>query len=248
MKKAVSLIILCVLILTLLCSCGEQPLTVQTETVKKIALSSATGGTISLENEEDVTSIMVALQNASCVTSTTNQDALPQEQFHFTTYDVNDATLQTMVLYSNEYLQVDTALYKGELADLQTILTNFCKANTLSDLSSVFSSKSQDIAEIAFYNNTDKTFKMVTLQNDIQSILSPLQALKVTDKGVSGNLTNQLTLYFRLKDTTEYLPAIELTRYESGTLCRVGGKSTQVSNYNWDVLYNKLPYNTMPIK
>ncbi len=248
MKKAISLVVLCLLLLTMLCSCGEKPLTLQSENVKKIALSSVTGGSITLEKEEDITSILLSLQNASCTTTGTKQDELPQEQFHFTTYDSNGNAMNTMILFSNEYLQVDTVLYKGNLADLQTILSDFCKANTLNDLSSVFTSKAQDIIEIAFYNNTDKTFKMVTLKEDIQSVLSPLQSLKVSEKGVSGKVSQQMVLYFRLKDTSEYLPAIEITRYESGTLCRVGGKSTQVSNYNWDVLYSKLPYNTMPIK
>lgn len=248
MKKTISMLILCLLIVATLCSCGEQPLTMETESVKKIALTSNVGGNITLEKEEDVTAILLALQNASCVTCSTKQEALPQEQFRFTTYNANDEVMHTMVLYSNEYLQVDTALYKGNLADLQTLLTNFSKAGTLQDLSSVFSAKPQDITEIAFYNNTDKTFKMVTLQNDIQTILSPLQALKISQKGVSGKISSQITLYVRLKDTAQYSPAIELTRYESGTICRVGGKSAQVTNYNWDVLYSKLPYNTMPIK
>ena len=106
MKKTISMLILCLLIVATLCSCGEQPLTMETESVKKIALTSNVGGNITLEKEEDVTAILLALQNASCVTCSTKQEALPQEQFRFTAYNANDEVMHTMVLYSNEYLQL----------------------------------------------------------------------------------------------------------------------------------------------
>ncbi len=248
MKKAISILSLCFLLVGMLCSCGTQPLSLTTDTVTKIALSPANGGTITIKKAEDVTAILLAMENATCTTSNTKQDSLPGEEYRFTTYDSNNVALNTMILYGNEYLQVDTTLYKGTLADLQTIFSNLCKASSLQDLSSVFSSKTQDITEIAFYNNTEKTFKIVTRQDDIQLVLSPLQALKTSENAVSGEPMQEITLYFRLKNTNEYLPAIEIIKYDTGTLCKVGGKSTPVSNYKWDVLYNKLSYNEILIK
>lgn len=248
MKKVISVFTLCLFLLGMLCSCGSKPLSIQTDSVTQIALTPMNGGTITLDKSQDVTSVMLAVQNASCVTSGTKQDSLPQEEYRFTTYDANLAPLHTMVLYANEYLQVDTVLYKGNLADLQTTLANFCKAASLEDLSPVFKTQPQDIEEIAFYNITDNTFKMVTKQEDIQAVLSPMQSLKISEKEVAGEPSQEIKLYFRLKDTNEYGTAIEITKYESGTLCKVGGKSTQVTNYNWDVLYSKLPYNAMKIK
>ncbi len=247
MKKLVSLVLLCLICLGL-CGCNDKPLSVNSTEVAKIALTSANGGNITLDQSEDVASIMLALQNASCVANGSSKEQLPNEMYRFTTYSAEDKALHTMVLYSNEYLQVDTTLYKGSLSDLQTILENYCKTVSLDDLSTVFTAKASDIIEIAFYNITDKTFKLVTGQADIQAILSPLQNLKSSQKNVAGDQTQAISLYVRIKDTNEYLPAIEIVRYETGTLCKVGGKSTQVSNYNWDILYTKLAYNTMPIK
>ncbi len=248
MKKVFSLILICALLSCVLCSCGEQILELSTADVTQIAATSATGGSLTLEKSEDVTSVLLALQNADCKTSSTAQEELPQEQYRFTAYNQDNTAINTFTIFSDEYLQVDTVLYKGNLADLLNIFDGYFKVNALSDLSSAFTGKSEEVIEIAFFNITEKTFKVVTLQKDIQSILSPLQALKISEKNVSGDPTEEYALYIRLKNSDEYLPAVEISRHESGTLCASNGKSTQVSNYNWSVLYEKLEYNTMPIK
>lgn len=237
----------CLLFATSLCSCNEKPLSINSEEITKIALTGSSNNSVVIDKKEEVTSLLLAVQNGSCVTSSTKKEELPASAYRFTTYN-NDTPVNTMILYGNEYLQVDTALYKGNLADLAVILDGYAKVSHTGDLSPVFTAKTEDIIEIAFYNVTDDSFKIVTVKEDIDEILSPLQALKISDKEASGEISEQFILYVRLKDTNEYLPGIEINKHETGTVCSVSGKNAQVSNYNWSVLYDKLAYNKMPIK
>ncbi len=253
MKKAITFVMVWVLLSCLFVGCGKNaatPLEFTKEGITQIAISTPNNKNAILTEVESITSLMLALENAKCVSDDSLQHSVVNEQYRFTTYNKERTELNTFLIFSNEYIQVGTTLYKGNLTDVIAIINNSFnqKLEKLETASPVFTTETADITEIAFHNILENSFKIVTVQEDIDSIMVPLKNLKISEKTVNGEPTETYRFYIRLKNTNEYLSPIEINRHSSGSTCKVDNKTSVVSNYNWGVLYEKLNYNTMPIK
>ena len=252
MKKAVSFILVCVIITCLFVGCSKDaatPLQFTKEGVTKIVIVTPENKNALITESDKISSFLLTLENAKCVSDTSLTHSVGNEQYRFTTYTKDNNVINTFSIYSAEYIQLGETLYKGNLADLiASIQSNFNQAiEKLETLSPIFTTETTDIIEIAFHNEIENTFKVVTLQEDVEKIMNPLKALKISDTPTEGNVMETYVFYIRLKDTAEYQSPIQISKHDTGSSCQVDGKTVVVSNYNWSVLYEKLNYNTMPI-
>ena len=255
LKKAISLLLVCICMVGLFTACKEDPtpMTFTKEGVVQVAITTPEGKNASLTKAEEITAFLQAVENTKCITDTELTHSLPTtEQYKFTLYSKDKKAIHTFCIFSDEYMQLDTILYKGSIATLKETINGYFNQpvptlDSLETLSPVFTSQAEDITEIAFYNVIENSFKLVTVKEDIESILSPMKALKISETAVEGDPTEEYIFYVRLKDSNQYLSPIYINKHSTGSSFAVDSTTVPVSNFKWSVLYEKLAYNTMPI-
>ncbi len=248
MMKSVLSFGMCILMVALLFTgCGTSIFSVDSAQIASIAILTPNGTTVTLNDSDEVNTVVQLINKAQLTSATENEEKLPEEQYRLSLLDKNNIAKHTITVFSKELLQVDDRLYTGTAGSLVSTLETHCAAKTLVDLSPVFSMSADEIVEISFQDIFNEQFKLVTKPDEFESILKPLQNLKLSNSFTPTTVNERYSINVCKADTNEYLPAIEISVYEEGTMLTCDGKSTYVCNFNWSNLYEKLDYNNMKL-
>lgn len=246
MTRTLSITLAAALLLTALCGCQQTALPLDVTAATQMAVQQKGNPAVSVVDADVILTVSEAVAKAAAKSSNTDPDTLPEEQYRITFYDEAAAPLVTLSVFSETAVQAGTVLYEGDFTLLLDILDSYFQVTALEELSPVFSLTPADIAEIAFHHVSDGTYKIMTDPDSCQSVFGALLTLTVTQTG-AGEGGDTYLLYVRSAKEEAYFPPITLTVSADGATASCQGRSLAVSAYDWNGLYQTLPYNTMPI-
>ncbi len=246
MKRALPLLFSIICLFTLLNGCSLQSELLEAAKIETLAV---TGGSSTVVLKADSIDEFVSTINSSGATivNATSQE-LPSAQFTATCYLAGQPTA-TLIAYSEEFLQIDTKLYKGNFADLLDFFGQRLYSDTKEKLSEIFLTKAEDVQEISLIHHGDGNYKVVVDTPTIQSVLTALDQLTLSDQTSDANLQPMITVTVYLKGQAEPLEPLVLSAAENGIqILSSGGKLCFVEESTaLAQIYSSIKYNPMPI-
>ncbi len=251
MKRLFIFMLTLTLIVSVFSSCNQQQetpvYTINENGVEEIHVTNASGRTITIDSQERIKTIINTLNTATPQLTETVASALPAEQFRFSFYTGTATVVNTVTIYSNELIEIDSKLYSGTFTTLTALLSSYFVATPKSELLKPIVDKSNHITEINFYNTNSRSYKVVVNSTDIANIINQIDASR-------DNSTTQMNapwkecyqLHLRYNNEKDYQSVILFYQVDDGVIIEYEDRVSVVSSLPMEKLYTSLPYNELP--
>lgn len=251
MKRCLFKLILFIVFIATLVACQATPepvlYSINPNDIQEIHIVNTSGRKALIDTTESIKTLIDTLNAGAPIENNLSAEALPAEQYRLTLYDANAKQSETIVIFSADYIQIGTQLYKGSFSTLTTLLSSYYAAIPLKELLQPINEKAKQIEEIAVHSVRDNNYKIITASTDITNFLNMLNESKETNQVVDTSLqTEHYRLYFRYANEQQYSEILSIYKTDDHYVLAYENKITHISELQFDSYYSTLPYNLIP--
>lgn len=201
---------------------------------------------ITVDHIDVCQAIIAAVNNGNPIAEMNNVNNLPKQQYRFSLVDNSQQTLETITVFSNEYIQIGTTLYKGAFLDLINLLNKQFAPTELETIVKQFTDDTNHYIEMVLHHHKDNTYKILSAKKDMKAMYSRINRLKQAQEDIQEIGKPQYSVYVRTKGQDHYGEPLQILKTNKQTTLVYGDDYCAIQAVDWEEFFASLPYNIMP--
>ncbi|MBR6549068.1 MAG: hypothetical protein IKT68_05930 [Clostridia bacterium] len=251
MKRFFISMLILILIVSVFSACDQQQenpvYSIHENGINEVYVRNAVGRTITIDSQERIKTLIDTLNTATPKITETVTSTLPAEQYRFTLYNDKATVVNTITVYSNELIEIDSKRYSGTFSTLNSLLSSYFVITPKNELLKPVIDQLSDITEINFYNTNSNSYKVIVNSKDIVNVINQINASQ--DNGttqLNGPWKECYQMHLRYNDQKEYQTDILFYQVDDVVIIEYEDRVSAVTSLSLEQLYASLPYNELP--